>query len=119
MDFNKPSGHYLDMELREKLQEKITPLVERTYTDAAFKREFIENPIRVLQRETGETFQLPDGFEFEVVDMSNPYKIYIPLPVDEETIELSDDLLDLVAGGKGKNRGACGLLNMALGCNKT
>ena len=119
MDFNKPSGHYLDMEMREKLQEKVAPLVERTYTDPSFKKEFIANPLEVLQRETGETFQLPNGFGFEVVDKSDPHKIYISLPVDEETIELSDDLLDLVAGGKGKNKGSCGLLNMALGCNKT
>ena len=123
MDFNNLSGHHLSVESREELQQLIAPLVERTYTDAAFKAEFIANPSEVIQRETGASFELPEKVDFVVLDQSNPYAVYIPLPVNEESIELSDEELELIAGGAADgdttNNGLCIRIriNLKKGCS--
>ncbi|MEO0581439.1 MAG: NHLP leader peptide family RiPP precursor [Bacteroidota bacterium] len=112
MDFNNLSSHHLSLETREELQQLVAPLVERTYTDEAFKAEFIANPFEVIQRETGASFELPDKVEFKVLDQSNPYAIYIPLLVNEDALELTDEELEMIAGGEGDNNGVCIRINI-------
>ncbi|MEL6626809.1 MAG: NHLP leader peptide family RiPP precursor [Bacteroidota bacterium] len=93
------SGHYINEDNRDDFKALVTPLVERAYEDAAFKQEFIANPEAVILRETGTEVDLPEKCEFVVIDKSNPFALYVTLPVNEEMLELTDEELELVAGG--------------------
>ncbi|MEL6696405.1 MAG: NHLP leader peptide family RiPP precursor [Bacteroidota bacterium] len=102
MDFNFLSSHYVgaDNDAARELREKLAPIVERTYEDPEFKAEFIANPAEVISRETGASIDdLPDQVKFVVVDKSDPFALYITLPVREDMLELTDEELELVAGG--------------------
>ncbi len=86
-------------EHKEKVNQLLEPIILKTYQDAEFKAEFMANPKEVIERETGEEIGLPSGFNVSVVDKSDPFAIYITIPVNEEMLELTDEELELVAGG--------------------
>ena len=95
------SAHFVQEESQEQLKELIAPLVARTYIDAAFKAEFMANPAAVIERETDIDETLPKNFHFKVIDKTDPYAVYITLPVNEDSLELSESELEMVAGGIG------------------
>lgn len=99
MEYLQISAHYISEESQGQLKEVIAPLVERTYEDAAFKAEFMANPKAVIERESNIDEPLPEKFHFQVVDKSDPYAVYITLPVNEDSLELSEEELEMVAGG--------------------
>lgn len=104
-------------EVKDEVQHQIEPLVQRCYEDAAFKAEFLANPVAIIQRETDITLgDLPDKCKFVVVDKSDPYALYITIPVNEDALELSDEELELVAGGKGDGNFLCNI--NIIKCNK-
>lgn len=105
-----------DNEARKEFQAQIEPLVERCYDDPAFKAEFIADPMGVIQRETDiPVHELPEKNKFVVMDKSDPYALYINIPVNEDALELSDEELEMVAGGGDGNFMLCGL---NIGCGK-
>ncbi|MEL6132173.1 MAG: hypothetical protein AAFR59_02275, partial [Bacteroidota bacterium] len=72
--------------------------------DPEFKAEFIANPQEVIERETGFAFdELPDRVKVVAVDKSDPFALYITLPVREDMLELTDEELEMVAGGGNGN----------------
>lgn len=97
----KISAHYVNEESQEQLAEVIAPLTSRIYDDPAFKAEFMANPGAVIERETEIDEKLPEGFRFVVIDKSDPFAVYITVPVNEDSLELSEQELELVAGGIG------------------
>lgn len=101
---------------REEFQTLIEPLVQRTYGDPVFKEEFITHPKEVIRRETGLEVDLPDNWRFVVNDQSNPFSLYIHLHVREDDIELTDDELEVVAGGGGEPNVNCKGGNCKAGC---
>ena len=88
---------------REEFRSLIEPLVQRTYEDPAFKEAFMANPKEVIQKETGLEIDFPDRWRFKVVDRSDPFALYIDIPVNEnsydDNLELTDEELELVSGG--------------------
>lgn len=93
---------------REVFKSHVEPLVERTYSDPVFKAEFIANPGAVIERETGLKIDFPERWHFTVIDRSDPFALYLDIPVNkdliEDELELTDEELELVAGG-GENNG--------------
>lgn len=80
-------------------QTQIKPLIDKTYEDPALKAEFIANPQKIIERELGISVDLPDNWHFEVKDQTDPFALYINLPVNADEIELTDEELEVVAGG--------------------
>ena len=125
MESTNLSAFHFAEETREKLNYLIEPLVQRTYQDPAFKAEFMENPLEVIRNEAGIDFEIPEKSRFVVIDKSDPHALYITLPVNEDSLELTDEELELIAGGTDSTNSATiclvinlGNLNLKKGCKE-
>jgi hypothetical protein len=71
-------------------------VISRAWADEEYKARFVSDPVAVLHEAGLET---PEGMEFRVVENTADV-LYITLPpAPAEELELSDDALELVAGG--------------------
>lgn len=77
-------------------------VVSEALSNPAYKASLIENPVAAIKALTGQQVQLPEGKErLVVVDQSDPKAFYINLPVEVnmEDQELTEEQLEVVAGG--------------------
>lgn len=72
-------------------------LAAKAWQDDAFMDELRSNPKAVIAREYGVT--LPDSLDLKVVEESAG-TLYLRIPPNPSEIELSDEQLELVAGGE-------------------
>ena len=81
-------------------QRAFQTVINRAWDDPHFKANLIENPKKVFQEVTG--IALAAETELVFSDHTDPSKTYITIPPkpDFENMELSDEELDLVAGGE-------------------
>lgn len=108
-----------DNDAQAQLNEQVIPVIERCYEDEAFKESFIASPRQVIANETGlDVSQIPEKYQFYVVDKSDPRGIYIHIPVNEDALELSDEELEAVAGGIGGANGFLCFENLFCGKKK-
>jgi len=71
-------------------------VISRAWTDEDFKARFVDDPVSVLAEAGIET---PAGMEFRVVEnTANVVHIILP-PAPAEEVELTDEALEVVAGG--------------------
>ncbi|AEE48587.1 class IIb bacteriocin, lactobin A/cerein 7B family [Haliscomenobacter hydrossis] len=84
-----------------KQQEVYSQIVQKAWEDSEFKRELMNNPVAVMERVGGEKVVLPEGKKLVVVDQSDESTIYfnIPRQVDLDSLELTEEQLEQVAGG--------------------
>jgi len=93
------------MELTKKQevsQNIMTNLIVKCWEDAEFKKELMANPIATIEKFTGNEINLPEGKRVVVRDQSadaNVVYINIPAEPNLDELELSDEQLELVAGG--------------------
>lgn len=85
-------------------------IIKKALEDEVFKRNLIASPQKTL---TSNGFKIvnPDNVKFEVVDQLDPDKIFInipPAPLNSD-MELSDEQLELVAGGSYSEGGGCNI----------
>jgi hypothetical protein len=77
-------------------------VVEEAWNNPAFKASLIENPVAAIKALTGQDIKLPAGIDRLVVkDQSNPETAYLNIPVqlNMEDAELTEQQLEVVAGG--------------------
>ncbi len=76
-------------------------VVQRAWEDAQFKRELVANPVETMEKLTGQKINLPEGHKLVVVDQSDERTVYfnIPQKVDFNALELTEEQLEMVAGG--------------------
>lgn len=88
---------------QQKSQELLHTIITKAWEDEDFKHALIEDPINVIERATGERVRLPEGKTLIVRDQSNEAVIYINIPseADIQDMELNEDQLEDIAGGKG------------------
>src|SRR5262245_29482057 len=79
---------------REKVEAE---LASKAWRDPDFMEELRTNPKAVIAKEYG--LQLPDSVELKVVE-ETPGTIYLRIPPNPSDLELSDDQLEMVAGGE-------------------
>lgn len=84
-----------------KQQEVYAQIVQKAWEDTQFKRELVANPVAVMERVAGGKVVLPEGQKLVVVDQTDESTIYfnIPRQVDLDTLELTEEQLEQVAGG--------------------
>lgn len=92
---------------REKFQSLISPLIQKADEDFIFREKFIANPTGVIQKETGVNIDLPANWSFLVIDKGDSVALSIQLPISEDDIELTDEELEIIAGGGSKINHGC------------
>ncbi|WNJ16381.1 NHLP leader peptide family RiPP precursor [Pontibacter sp. G13] len=77
-------------------------IVKRAWEDESFKAELVQSPVAAIEKAFGQTVSLPAGSELRVVDQTDPSYSYLNLPAQPnyDEMELSDEQLELVAGGE-------------------
>ena len=86
---------------KQKMQEIINTVISKCWEDESFKNEVISNPVSAITNLTGEPFSVPEGKKFVAVDQTEENTIYLNIPPmpDLDSLELSDEALEQVAGG--------------------
>ncbi|MBB4807375.1 hypothetical protein HNP38_002679 [Chryseobacterium defluvii] len=88
------------MELTQK-QKLYTEIVQKAWEDATFKNELKANPLDAIEKLTGIRLNIPEGKTIVVQDQTDESTFYINIPAEQkmEDIELSEEQLEMAAGG--------------------
>jgi hypothetical protein len=92
------------MEFSKIAQESnkvFTEIIGKCWEDESFKQSLIESPEATLEAYTGSPVRLPEGVQLVVNDQTDDNVIYFNIPpqVTDGNLELSDEQLEMVAGG--------------------
>ena len=84
------------------LKQFISDLTKKCNTDNAFKQNLISSPMETLNECTKGSFSIPNNKEVVVVDQTTPDTIYLNIPSkpNMDSLELTDEQLEMVAGGE-------------------
>jgi len=82
-------------------EEFLSSLLTKAMEDRSFKSQLLTNPTSTIEEFKGEKLNVPEGKSIVVVDQSDPNVIFINIPRDAELqdMELTDEQLEMVAGG--------------------
>ncbi|MFD0862938.1 hypothetical protein ACFQ1M_12050 [Sungkyunkwania multivorans] len=87
-------------ELKEG-QELYMSVISKAWKDSAFKKTLIEKPVQAIEQFLGKSIDATDMPHFVVEDQTDSATIYLNIPkkVSLENLELSEEQLELIAGG--------------------
>jgi len=87
---------------QKKSQELLQTIITKAWEDETFKQELIANPINTIKNVTGKQINLPEGKTLIVKDQTDSNTIYINIPAEPtlESMELNEEQLEAIAGGK-------------------
>ena len=76
-------------------------VIQKAWEDIAFKNELIANPVKAIEKLTGERINLPEGKTIVVRDQTNDSTVYINISAEQKAddVELNEEQLEAVAGG--------------------
>lgn len=79
--------------------ELINTLAQKAWESSSFKEQLIKNPASTIESVTGKKMQ--PGIRIIVEDQTDTSKIYLNIPrkIELDELELSDEQLEMVAGG--------------------
>lgn len=88
------------MEITQE-QKLNSQVVQKAWADPEFMSELISNPVASIEKLTGHKISLPEGQKLVVVDQSDASTVYfnVPRKIDIDTLELTEEQLEEVAGG--------------------
>ena len=89
------------MEITQE-QKLYQDVVQKAWEDVEFKKELTANPLDAIEKLTGVRLNLPEGKRIVVRDQSDASTVYIniPVPASADDVELNEEQLEQVAGGK-------------------
>lgn len=89
------------MELTRE-QKLFKSIIIKAREDESFKAALVENPMQAIENFTGEKINLPEGKELVIRDQTTEGVIYINIPAEQkmDDVELNEEQLEAVAGGK-------------------
>lgn len=102
-------------EKQTSAQNFVRSVVEKCWEDTSFKNELIASPVATLEKYTNGSFSIAGDKNLVVTDQTDTTKMYFNIPAkpDFSNMELSDEQLELVAGGEfvvgGTILGVCAL----------
>jgi hypothetical protein len=76
-------------------------VVQKAWENAQFMSELMANPVETMEKFTGNKISLPEGQKLVVIDQTNESTVYfnIPRKIDINSLELTEEQLEMVAGG--------------------
>lgn len=88
------------MELTQE-QKLNAQVIQKAWEDAQFKNELMANPVEAMEKLTGNKINLPEGQKLVVIDQTDASTVYfnIPRKIDINNLELTEEQLEMVAGG--------------------
>jgi hypothetical protein len=91
----------ITLEQQEKGKQLHQELVQKAWESATFKEQLINNPEDAIAEVTGVTSKLSNDMSILVEDQTDVNVIYLNIPakVNLDNFELTDEQLELVAGG--------------------
>ncbi|MGF7217824.1 hypothetical protein GGR92_004001 [Spirosoma lacussanchae] len=90
------------LEQKEVGKKLLSSLVTKAQDDKEFRYELVTNPYQVLEKIGCPESNLPKDVKIKFEDQTDETVVYLNIPrkVDTESIELTDEQLELVAGGE-------------------
>lgn len=88
-------------EHQEQGVELMKTLAQKAWESSAFKEQLVKNPEAAIEAVTGKSFVLPKNKKIVVEDQTDESIIYFNIPAEPnlDELELSNEQLELVAGG--------------------
>lgn len=88
------------MEITQE-QKLNSQVIQKAWEDPQFMSELIANPVATIEHLTGHKISLPEGQKLVVVDQSDASTVYFNVPqrISVDTLELTEEQLEMVAGG--------------------
>ena len=86
---------------KTKKEQIIQAVISKAWEDAEFRKELLSNPIEAIEKLTGVVVVLPEEKELVVVDQTDKSKVYLNIPAEPEleNTELTEEQLEIIAGG--------------------
>jgi hypothetical protein len=100
----------ITQEQQKQGTELINTLAQKAWESSNFKDQLMKNPVSTIESVTGKKMQ--PGISIIVEDQTDTSKIYLNIPrkIELDELELSDEQLEMVAGGTDVGFGIlCGL----------
>jgi ribosomal protein S4E len=90
------------MELSQE-QKTYAEIIQKAWDDADFKKELTVNPVSAIEKLMGNKLNIPSGKTLVVRDQTDESTVYINIPAKPiiEDVELDEEQLEAVSGGKG------------------
>ena len=87
---------------QEAGQQLMQTLTKKAWESTAFKEQLISNPKKAIQNITEKEIKLPENTTIVVEDQTDTSNIYLNIPrkVNVESLELTDEQLEMVSGGE-------------------
>lgn len=88
------------MELKKS--EIIQMVISKAWEDSKYKKFLLEDPIRAIEELTGVKVVVPEGKTLVVNDQTDKAMVHINIPPEPEieNMELSEEQLETIAGGR-------------------
>ena len=88
-------------EYQEKGAELIKTLAQKAWESSAFKEQLIQNPVATIEQVTGKDLTILDNKRIVVEDQTDESVIYLNIPaqVSMDELELTEEQLEMMAGG--------------------
>lgn len=82
-------------------QTNVQAIITKCWEDETFKQELIASPQATIEQFIGQSISIPEGMKLVVNDQSNRSIINFNIPAEPslEDVKLTDDQLEVVAGG--------------------
>ncbi len=89
----------ITQEQQKQGAELMTTLAQKAWESSTFKEQLIKNPVSTIESVTGRKMQ--SDVNVIVEDQTDTSKIYLNIPrkIDVDEFELTDEQLEMVAGG--------------------
>lgn len=88
--------------MEQRKQEIIQTVISKAWEDSNFRKELIADPVTAIERLSGVKIVLPEGKTLVIADQTDKSKVYLTIPAEPEmeNMELTEEQLELIAGGK-------------------
>ena len=88
--------------MEQRKQEIIQSVISKAWEDSNFRKELIADPVTAIERLSGIKIILPEGKTLVIADQTDKSKVYLTIPSEPEmeNMELTEEQLESIAGGK-------------------